>query len=115
MRTNVMPMRLQSRQQAQAASMAVHFAGMILPHATRRRSQGLALLNPCAAELVEPYGYVLEHDTVQTVDGYLLGLYRIPSSPRGAGGTAVSLPRLGLAGVLTLLTRSDAVPAPPSV
>ena len=76
------------------------------------------LLSPSAVELVEPYGYALEHDTVQTVDGYLLGLYRIPS-PRGgsggAGSTAISSSRLWLADVVMLLTRSDAVPAPAGV
>ena len=30
------------------------------------------------ADLVKPAGYVLEEYTVQTTDGFLLGLYRIP-------------------------------------
>lgn len=32
----------------------------------------------CHADLVEPYGYPLEEVTVQTADGYLLGVFRIP-------------------------------------
>ena len=31
------------------------------------------------ADLVEPWGYPLEHYTVQTHDGFLLGLFRIPT------------------------------------
>ena len=34
------------------------------------------------AELVQPYGYPLEAHTVQTADGYLLGVFRMPRGPR---------------------------------
>jgi Partial alpha/beta-hydrolase lipase region len=33
---------------------------------------------PPPAELVQPYGYPLESHTVQTTDGYLLGVFRLP-------------------------------------
>jgi Partial alpha/beta-hydrolase lipase region len=34
------------------------------------------------AELVQPYGYPLEAHTVQTEDGYLLGVFRMPRGVR---------------------------------
>lgn len=34
------------------------------------------------AELVQPYGYPLEAHTVQTADGYLLGVFRMPRGVR---------------------------------
>ena len=34
------------------------------------------------ADLVKPAGYILEEYTVQTTDGFLLGLYRIPFGQR---------------------------------
>jgi Partial alpha/beta-hydrolase lipase region len=44
-----------------------------------------------AAELVQPYGYPLEAHTVQTADGYLLGIFRMP---RGVHIDAPATPRL---------------------
>jgi Partial alpha/beta-hydrolase lipase region len=37
---------------------------------------------PPPAELVQPYGYPLEAHTVQTADGYLLGVFRMPQGVR---------------------------------
>ena len=37
---------------------------------------------PPPAELVQPYGYPLEAHTVQTADGYLLGVFRMPRGVR---------------------------------
>ena len=61
----------------------------------KRQSMGLRECSPCSvlvfialchltsnlavfADLVKPAGYVLEEYSVQTTDGFLLGLYRIP-------------------------------------
>ena len=46
-------------------------------------SQFYAALHARAA-LVEPAGYALEEHTVQTADGYLLNIYRLPRA-RGEG------------------------------
>lgn len=50
-------------------------------HALRWTSSGSAVC--CLlAELVQPYGYLLEAHTVQTEDGYLLGVFRMPRGVR---------------------------------
>lgn len=37
--------------------------------------------------MIKDAGYPVENYTVQTSDGYLLGLYRIPGSPKNTGKT----------------------------
>ena len=59
----------------------------LLPWQVRRRSwhhhmglpSDLDLATTARVDLVRPEGYPLEEHTVQTPDGYLLSVYRIPA------------------------------------
>jgi len=62
------------------------------------------------AALVDPEGYALEEHTVQTADGYLLGVYRLPR-PRVGNVRAPHAHRCAEPHMLRMVSQCQGMPA----